>query len=62
MTVTRALVHLGPVKTGTTALSRYFTLTNRFGTTPKSIVFPTGDLWFGENGNIVRQRYEMEGL
>jgi hypothetical protein len=62
MTVTRALVHLGPVKTGTTALSRYFTLTNRSGTTPKSIVFPTGDLWFGEDGNIVRQRYEMEGL
>jgi hypothetical protein len=62
MTVTRALVHLGPVKTGTTALSRYFTLTNKFGTTPKSIIFPTGDLWFGENGNIVRQRYQLEGL
>jgi hypothetical protein len=62
MTVTRALVHLGPIKTGTTALSRYFTLTNKFGTTPKSIIFPTGDLWFGENGNIVRQRYQLEGL
>ena len=62
MTITRALVHLGPVKTGTTALSRYFTLTNKFGTTPKSIIFPTGDLWFGENGNIVRQRFQLEGL
>jgi hypothetical protein len=62
MTVTRALVHLGPVKTGTTALSRYFTLTNKLGITPKSIIFPAGDLWFGENGNIVRQRYKLEGL
>ena len=46
MTITRALVHLGPVKTGTTALSRYFTLTNKFGLTPKSIIYPAGDLWF----------------
>jgi len=62
MTIARALVHLGPVKTGTTALSRYFTLTNKFGTTPKSIIYPAGDLWFGANGNIVRQRFELEGL
>ena len=62
MTVTRALVHLGPIKTGTTALSRYFTLTNKSGQTPKSIIFPTGDLWFGEDGEIVRQRYRLEGL
>ncbi|MEY4312684.1 MAG: hypothetical protein RLZZ319_193 [Actinomycetota bacterium] len=62
MTTTRALVHLGPIKTGTTALSRYFTLTNRAGITPRSIVFPTGDLWFGEDGDIVRQRYQLEAL
>ena len=62
MTVTRALVHLGPIKTGTTALSRYFTLTNKFGVTPQSIIFPTGDLWFGETGEIVRQRYQLEAL
>ncbi len=62
MTTTRALVHLGPIKTGTTALSRYFTLTTRAGTTPKHIVFPMGDLWFGENGDIVRQRYQLEAL
>lgn len=62
MTVTRALIHLGPIKTGTTALSRYFTLTNKSGTTPQSIIFPTGDLWFGENGDIVRQRYQLEAL
>jgi hypothetical protein len=62
MTVTRALVHLGPIKTGTTALSRYLTLTNKAGTTPRSIIFPTGDLWFGHDGDIVRQRYELEAL
>jgi len=62
VTVTRALVHLGPIKTGTTALSRYFTLTNKSKTTPKFIIFPTGDLWFGEDGDIVRQRNQLEGL
>lgn len=62
MTTTRALIHLGPIKTGTTALSRYFTLTNRAGVTPASIIFPMGDLWFGENGDIVRQRYQLEAL
>lgn len=62
MTITRALIHLGPIKTGTTALSRYLTLTNKAGITPASILFPTGDLWFGLDGDIVRQRYELEAL
>jgi hypothetical protein len=62
MTVTRALIHLGPIKTGTTALSRYLTLTNKAGITPRSLIFPTGDLWFGHDGDIVRQRYELEAL
>lgn len=62
MTIARALVHLGPIKTGTTALSRYLTLTNSAGKTPANIVFPTGDLWFGRDGDIVRQRYELESL
>ena len=62
MTVVRALVHLGPIKTGTTALSRYLTLTTRAGTTPDNIIFPMADLWFGRDGDIVRQRYELEAL
>lgn len=62
MTVARALVHLGPIKTGTTALSRYLTLTNGAGVTPDNLIFPTGDLWFGRDGDIVRQRYELEAL
>lgn len=62
MTVARALVHLGPIKTGTTALSRYLTLTTQAGTTPEHILFPTGGLWFGHNGDIVRQRMELEAL
>ena len=62
MTVARALVHLGPIKTGTTALSRYLTLTNNAGLTPENLIFPTGDMWFGRNGDIIRQRYELEAL
>ena len=62
VTVARALVHLGPIKTGTTALSRYLTLTNKAGITPDSLIFPTGDMWFGHGGDIVRQRYELEAL
>lgn len=62
MTRARAIIHLGPIKTGTTALSRYFTLTNRAGTTPKHIIYPMGELWFGEDGYIVRQRNQLEQL
>jgi hypothetical protein len=62
VTIARALVHLGPIKTGTTALSRYLTLTNNAGVTPHNLIFPTGDMWFGRNGDIVRQRYELEAL
>jgi hypothetical protein len=62
VTVARALVHLGPIKTGTTALSRYLTLTTKAGITPDNIVFPMADMWFGHDGDIVRQRYELEVL
>lgn len=62
MTVARAIIHLGPVKTGTTALSQYLTALEHAGTMPKHIIYPTGDLWFGDNDAIVRQRRRLEIL
>lgn len=62
MNVTRAVVHLGPIKSGTTALSRYLTTAVADRVLPSHIVYPTGDLWFGRTGAIVRQRAELERL
>ena len=62
VTTTRAVIHLGPVKTGTTALSQYLTALVRAGEMPPHIVYPVDDLWFGESGDIVRQRRRLEIL
>lgn len=62
MTVTRAVIHLGPIKSGTTALSRYLTTVAADHQMPPHIVYPAGDLWFGRAGAIVRQRAELEHL
>ncbi len=62
MTHTRAVVHLGPIKSGTTALSRYLTTAVADQVLPSHIVYPTGELWFGRAGAIVRQRAELERL
>ncbi|MDO9590942.1 MAG: hypothetical protein Q7J04_07360 [Microcella sp.] len=62
MTVTRAVIHLGPIKSGTTALSRYLTTAAGDRTLPDTVLFPMGDLWFGRTGAIVRQRAELERL
>jgi len=62
MTTTRAVVHLGPIKSGTTALSRYLTTATTDRQLPDHILYPTGDLWFGRSGAIVRQRAELERL
>jgi len=62
VTVTRAVVHLGPIKSGTTALSRYLTTAVADRVLPPHIVYPTGELWFGRSGAIVRQRAELERL
>jgi hypothetical protein len=62
VTTTRAVIHLGPVKTGTTALSQYLTALVRAGEMPPHIAYPVDDLWFGESGDIVRQRRRLEIL
>jgi hypothetical protein len=55
----RIVVHIGPIKSGTTALARYLTAAADRGVLPATIVYPSGDLWFHKNGAIVRQRDEL---
>ena len=43
----RAVVHIGPIKTGSTALAAYFTRASGRGLLPPEILYPMGDLWFG---------------
>lgn len=62
MTATRAVIHLGPIKSGTTAFSRYLTTATADRSLPDQVLFPTGELWFGRTGAIVRQRAELEQL
>jgi len=46
MTV-RAVVHIGPTKTGSTALAFYLTKAHVTGLLPPSTIYPLGELWFG---------------
>jgi hypothetical protein len=62
VTIARAVIHLGPVKTGTTALSQYLTALHHTGTMPAHVIYPVGELWFGDDDAIVRQRRRLEIL
>lgn len=48
------LIHIGPMKTGTTALGYYFSVATEQGFLPPSILYPTGDLWFPAAGPVVK--------
>jgi hypothetical protein len=48
------LIHIGPMKTGTTALGYYFSVATEQGILPPTIIYPTGDLWFAPAGRIVK--------
>ncbi len=50
----RVVVHIGPMKTGTTALGAYFSTANRAGILPPSVVYPMDELWFPAAGNITK--------
>lgn len=54
MATTRVVVHVGPMKTGTTALGAYFSAAQSAGILPADIVYPVGDLWFPASGNITK--------
>ena len=54
MATTRVVVHIGPMKTGTTALGAYFSSAQSAGVLPADVVYPVGDLWFPASGNITK--------
>jgi hypothetical protein len=54
MATTRVVVHIGPMKTGTTALGAYFSAAQQSGVLPSGVVYPLGDLWFPASGNITK--------
>jgi hypothetical protein len=43
----KTVIHIGPVKTGSTALATYFGMADKEGLLPMNLTFPSGDLWFG---------------
>jgi len=49
--VVKAVVHIGPIKTGSTALAAYFSRASNRGLLPDNIVYPMGDLWFGRTSS-----------
>jgi hypothetical protein len=50
--IMRAVVHLGPMKTGTTALAAFLTKSARAGRVPPGMVFPVDDEWWPREGSI----------
>jgi len=48
-----AVVDIGPMKTGTTSLARYFLFAHRQEDLPKDTLFPTQDLWFDSSRHTV---------
>lgn len=50
----RAVVHIGPMKTGTTAFAAACTQAEGNGTLPEAMLYPTGALWFGDDRSVVK--------
>ena len=60
MTTVRVLVHLGPMKTGTSAFAAHLSRRATAGTLPAHMIYPTGDLWFPARGGIVKHHDLVE--
>lgn len=56
----KVLVHLGPMKTGTSAFAAHLSRRATAGTLPPHIIYPTGDLWFPARGGIVKHHDLVE--
>lgn len=54
MSKPKVVIHIGPMKTGTTALGYYFSTATVQGALPNTVLYPTGDLWFPPAGNITK--------
>jgi hypothetical protein len=62
MATTRVVVHVGPVKTGTTALGVYFSAAHAGRLLPPDVIHPVGDLWFPASGEITKHLQLAEFL
>ncbi len=60
MAKVRLLVHLGPMKTGTSSFAYQFSLLASHGTLPTNLIYPTNDLWFPSRGEIVKHHDLVE--
>lgn len=56
----RVFVHLGPMKTGTSAFAAHLSRHATAGTLPPHILYPTGDLWYPARGGIVKHHDLVE--
>ncbi len=54
--IMRAVVHLGPMKTGTTALAAYLTKSARAGRVPAGLVYPVDDEWWPKEGSVYKHQ------
>jgi hypothetical protein len=54
MAKTRVVMHIGPMKTGTTALGAYFSAATAAGILPSNVVYPVHPLWFPASGIITK--------
>ena len=57
---TRVIVHLGPMKTGTSAFAAHLSQRADNGDLPDNIVYPTGELWFPRAGSITKHHDLVE--
>jgi len=62
MATTRVVVHVGPMKTGTTAIGAYFSAAHSAGVLPSDVVYPAGDLWFPASGSITKHGQLADSL
>jgi hypothetical protein len=62
MATTRVVVHVGPMKTGTSAIGAYFTAAHQAGILPSGVIYPAGDLWFPVSGSITKHHQLVDYL
>ena len=54
MATTRVILHVGPMKTGTSAIGAYFSAAQRAGILPSDVIYPVQDKWFPSAGGITK--------
>ena len=62
MATTRVIVHVGPMKTGTSAIGAYFSAAHEAGILPSDVIYPLGDLWFPVSGSITKHHQLVDYL